>query len=71
MTQLGADLSFILPSAKVGSGDQNQNSAQVASLSVSYPDPVYTTFYNFVPTHKTLKMSPAMAAGVSARLWST
>jgi hypothetical protein len=26
-------------------------------------------FYNFIRTHKTLRMSPAMAAGVSDRLW--
>jgi hypothetical protein len=25
--------------------------------------------YNFVRLHKTLRMTPAMAAGVSARLW--
>jgi len=27
-------------------------------------------FYNFVRIHKTLKVTPAMAAGVSDRLWS-
>jgi hypothetical protein len=26
-------------------------------------------FYNFVRMHSTLRMSPAMAAGVSDRLW--
>ena len=26
-------------------------------------------YYNFVRVHQTLKMSPAMAAGVSKRLW--
>ena len=31
---------------------------------------LYFMFYNFVRIHKTLKMSPAMAAGVSDRLWS-
>ena len=31
---------------------------------------LYFMFYNFVRIHKTLKMTPAMAAGVSARLWS-
>jgi hypothetical protein len=31
---------------------------------------LYTMFYNFIRIHKTLKMSPAMAAGVSDRLWS-
>jgi hypothetical protein len=27
-------------------------------------------FYNFVRMHKTLRMTPAMAAGVTDRLWS-
>lgn len=31
---------------------------------------LYFTFYNFVRIHKTLKCSPAMAAGISATLWS-
>ena len=26
-------------------------------------------YYNFVRVHKTLRMSPAMAAGVTKRLW--
>ncbi len=26
--------------------------------------------YNFIKTHRTLRMSPAMAAGVTDRLWS-
>jgi hypothetical protein len=26
-------------------------------------------YYNFVRTHQTLRMSPAMAAGVTKRLW--
>src|SRR5215210_4764914 len=30
---------------------------------------LFTTYYNFVRTHKTLRTSPAMAAGVSDRLW--
>jgi hypothetical protein len=30
---------------------------------------LYTVWYNFVRIHKTLRMSPAMAAGVSDRLW--
>ena len=30
---------------------------------------LYFVFYNFVRVHKTLRMSPAMAAGVSDRLW--
>jgi len=31
---------------------------------------LYTVWYNFVKMHKTLKMTPAMAAGVSKTLWS-
>jgi hypothetical protein len=31
---------------------------------------LYTVWYNFVKMHKTLKMTPALAAGVTDRLWS-
>jgi len=31
---------------------------------------LYTVWYNFATIHKALKMPPAMAAGVSDRLWS-
>ena len=31
---------------------------------------LYFTFYNFVRSHKTLRCSPAMAAGLSTTLWS-
>lgn len=31
---------------------------------------LYTVWYNFVKMHKTLKMTPALAAGVSKTLWS-
>ena len=31
---------------------------------------LYTTWYNFVRIHKTLRVAPAMAAGLSDRLWS-
>jgi hypothetical protein len=31
---------------------------------------LYTVWFNFVRIHKTLRMSPAMAAGISDRLWS-
>ena len=31
---------------------------------------LYFAFYNFVRIHKTLKVTPAMAAGVSKTLWS-
>lgn len=31
---------------------------------------LYTVWYNFVRIHKTLRVTPAMAAGVTDRLWS-
>jgi IS1 family transposase len=31
---------------------------------------LYTVWYNFVKMHKSLKMTPALAAGVTDRLWS-
>jgi hypothetical protein len=31
---------------------------------------LYSAFYNFCRIHKTLRMSPAMAAGITDRLWS-
>ncbi len=31
---------------------------------------LYFMFYNFVRIHKTLKVTPAMAAGVSDTLWT-
>lgn len=31
---------------------------------------LYFTFYNFVRVHKTLRCSPAMAAGLTGKLWS-
>ncbi len=31
---------------------------------------LYTTWYNFVRQHKTLRVAPAMAAGLSVSLWS-
>ena len=39
-----------------------ENHAHMVSL--------YTTWYNFVRQHKTLRCSPAMAAGLSKTLWS-
>jgi hypothetical protein len=30
---------------------------------------LYFVWYNFVKMHKTLRMTPAMAAGVANRLW--
>ena len=31
---------------------------------------LYAVWYNFVHVHKSLRISPAMAAGISDRLWS-
>ena len=31
---------------------------------------LYALWYNFVRTHKSLRVSPAMAAGIETRLWS-
>lgn len=30
---------------------------------------LFTTYYNFVRIHKTLRTTPAMAAGITAQLW--
>jgi hypothetical protein len=30
---------------------------------------LYFAYYNFVKQHSTLRMSPAMAAGIETRLW--
>lgn len=30
---------------------------------------LYTVFYNFIRIHKTLRMTPAMAAGIADRLY--
>jgi len=39
--------------------------------SITTPEPNKSlTFYNFVRQHKTLRCSPAMAAGLSPTLWS-
>jgi hypothetical protein len=34
------------------------------------PKALYFVFYNFARRHQSLRVSPAMAAGVSDRLWS-
>ena len=31
---------------------------------------LYALWYNFVRIHKTLRMTPAMAAGIETQLWS-
>jgi len=34
-----------------------------------YAVALHCTFYNFVRIHKTLRVTPAMAAGLTGRLW--
>jgi hypothetical protein len=43
----------------------------VAKRAVQLGPPValFTTYHNFVRIHRTLRMSPAVAAGVTDRLW--
>jgi IS1 family transposase len=36
----------------------------------AYMIALYTVWYNFIKMHKTLRMTPAMAAGVTDKLWS-
>lgn len=31
---------------------------------------LYTVWYNFIKMHKTLRMTPALAAGITDKLWS-
>src|SRR5262249_8177530 len=31
---------------------------------------LYTVFYNFIRIHKTLRVTPAMAAGITDKLWT-
>jgi transposase InsO family protein len=42
-----------------------ENHAHAMALHFLY----YILYYNFVRIHQTLKMTPAMAAGVTKRLW--
>jgi hypothetical protein len=35
-----------------------------------YAFSLHAMYYNFVRMHSTLRMSPAMAAGVSTKLWN-
>ena len=35
----------------------------------AYAFALHVRYYNFVRVHRTLKVSPAMAAGVTKRLW--
>ena len=47
----------------------NGFSKKLENLKAAYA--LHFAHYNFVRIHKTLRMTPAMAAGVTDRLWST
>lgn len=36
---------------------------------VKHRCPLYSVFYNFTKIHKTLRVTPAMAAGLTDRVW--
>jgi hypothetical protein len=40
------------------------------AFSKKFENHVHMVWYNFVKTHKAHRLSPAMAAGISDRLWS-
>jgi hypothetical protein len=42
---------------------------QVFELVEEVPDVLFAMYYNFVRVHKTLRVTPAMAANVTKRLW--
>jgi hypothetical protein len=47
---------------RIGYSKKLENHAHMVAL--------YAVWYNFVKTHKAHKLSPAMAAGVTDKLWS-
>ena len=48
-----------------------QQRTQQEAQNHEYMVALYALWYNFVRVHKTLRISPAMAAGIESRLWST
>ncbi len=46
------------------------NAFSKKALAHAHAIALYFTFYNFIRQHKTLRCSPAMAAGISKTLWS-
>ncbi len=46
------------------------NAFSKKAVNHAYMVAIYATWYNFVRQHKTLRCSPAMAAGLSSTLWS-
>ena len=54
--------------------DQDKKSSMNASFSKKIENHAHSVakfamYYNFVRIHKTLRTTPAMAAGVTSRLW--
>lgn len=41
-----------------------------SSINLEHAVALHFMYYNFVSIHKTLKTSPAMAAGITEKLWS-
>ena len=52
-------------SRSIGTPGRNQLERVVAITRCAQ----FTTYYNFVRIHKTLRVTPAMAAGVTEKLW--
>jgi hypothetical protein len=48
------------PAIAIGSGSVEKHALSVA---------LFAMYYNFVRIHKTLRVTPAMAAGVTGKLW--
>ena len=44
--------------------------SQKKALNLFYAESLHFMYYNFCRIHQTLRMTPAMAAGVSDHLWS-
>jgi hypothetical protein len=44
-------------------------SQQLTAANHDYSVALFAMYYNFVRIHKTLRTTPAMAAGVTSRLW--
>jgi hypothetical protein len=47
-----------------------QNPVESGNFKLRHYLALYGVWYNFVRMHKTIRMTPAMAAGVSQTLWS-
>jgi len=69
---LDAALSFLLEPGRKNDAHRELRQArleiQLANLKASVAP--YSIWYNFIRIHKTLRVTPAMEAGVTDRLWS-